>query len=443
MSEEPKGKVITILAIDGGGVRGIIPATILHFLESQLQALEGPNARIADYFDIVAGTSTGSLVAAMLTAPGDDGRPCFSAAEIPPFYKEESPRIFKKSGMPPFPGLAMLATNSPDAGDSTGGAGLVQLPEFSEADIPPFYKQQPNPPALVPGMPDQVQLLSVSDMWSWFKGLGSAAKWVIDFVVKMGFRPMYDGAYLHQKIRSMVKDTKLNQTLTNVVIPAYDVRRLKTVVFSSLQARRDASKNPKLSDVCISSSAAPVYFPPHSFELQSSEGIEEFNLVDGGVAANNPVLLAIREAARAYKVPLKPESFMILSLGTGSCRGDHMDRIGDPSSWGAMKWLLIPQGTPRITDVFMGASDEMLEVYTDMVLEGASCPDNYLRIQYQGMKYDECLVDDSAGDYLGKLGRFANDMLGDPVSGPSAKALTNEEALTAFARNLVSNKKNK
>ncbi|RAL45057.1 hypothetical protein DM860_003816 [Cuscuta australis] len=366
MSEEPKGKVITILAIDGGGVRGIIPATILHSLESHLQELEGPNARIADYFDIVAGTSTGSLIAAMLTAPGDDGRPCFTAAEIPPFYKKESPCIFKKPVIHP-----LATTTTP------------------------------------------------------------------------GFRPKYDGAYLHDKIKSIVRDTKLNHTLTNVVIPAYDVHRLKTVVFSSLQARRDASKNPKLSDVCISSSAAPIFFPPHSFKLQSSQGIEEFNLVDGGVAANNPVLLAIREAVRAYKVPLQPESFMILSLGTGSCRADHMDRIGDPSSWGAIKWLLIPQGTPRITDVFMGASDEMVDVYTEMVLEGAACPDNYLRIQYQGMKYDECLVDDSSLDYLDKLQGFANEMLGDPVSGPSAKVPTNEEALAAFARNLVSNKKKK
>ena len=32
-----KGKVITILSVDGGGIRGIIPGTILAFLESKLQ----------------------------------------------------------------------------------------------------------------------------------------------------------------------------------------------------------------------------------------------------------------------------------------------------------------------------------------------------------------------------------------------------------------------
>nr|GMC47183.1 patatin-like protein 2 [Ipomoea batatas] len=52
---------IAILSIDGGGIRGIIPATILVFLEAQLQELDGEKARICDYFDLIAGTSTGGL----------------------------------------------------------------------------------------------------------------------------------------------------------------------------------------------------------------------------------------------------------------------------------------------------------------------------------------------------------------------------------------------
>lgn len=40
-----------------------------------------------------------------------------------------------------------------------------------------------------------------------------------------------------------------------------------------------------LSDICISTSAAPTFLPPHYFENQG----KKFNLVDGGVVANNPV----------------------------------------------------------------------------------------------------------------------------------------------------------
>lgn len=45
-----------------------------------------------------------------------------------------------------------------------------------------------------------------------------------------------------------------------------------------------------LSDICIGTSAAPTYFPAHYFRNQDTNGnVQDFNLVDGGLAANNPV----------------------------------------------------------------------------------------------------------------------------------------------------------
>ncbi|KAG8384416.1 hypothetical protein BUALT_Bualt04G0115700 [Buddleja alternifolia] len=91
---QTKGRIVTILSLDGGGIRGIIPGRILANLESKLQELDGPNARIADYFDVIAGTSTGGLITAMLTAPGKDNRPLFPANNITSFYLQHSPQIF-------------------------------------------------------------------------------------------------------------------------------------------------------------------------------------------------------------------------------------------------------------------------------------------------------------------------------------------------------------
>jgi len=52
----------------------------------------------------------------------------------------------------------------------------------------------------------------------------------------------------------------------------------------------DVSKDALLSDVCISTSAAPTYLPGHQFETKDKDGKPRaFNLIDGGVAANNPV----------------------------------------------------------------------------------------------------------------------------------------------------------
>ncbi|KAM0014207.1 putative patatin-like phospholipase domain, Acyl transferase/acyl hydrolase/lysophospholipase [Helianthus debilis subsp. tardiflorus] len=85
---------ITVLSIDGGGVRGLIPITILEFLEEELQKLDGEDARIADYFDIIAGTSTGGLISAMLALPDENMRPLFTAKGIKDFYLHMCPKIF-------------------------------------------------------------------------------------------------------------------------------------------------------------------------------------------------------------------------------------------------------------------------------------------------------------------------------------------------------------
>jgi len=59
------------------------------------------------------------------------------------------------------------------------------------------------------------------------------------------------------------------------------------------QVKNRPSLNASLSDICISTSAAPTYLPAHSFETQTNNGPFKFDLIDGGVAANNPVLYTL------------------------------------------------------------------------------------------------------------------------------------------------------
>ena len=80
-----------ILAIDGGGIRGLIPAVVLADLERRT------GRRTADMFDLIAGTSTGGILGCGLTRPGENGGPAFTAADLIGLYESEGPEIFHRS----------------------------------------------------------------------------------------------------------------------------------------------------------------------------------------------------------------------------------------------------------------------------------------------------------------------------------------------------------
>jgi len=102
--------------------------------------------------------------------------------------------------------------------------------------------------------------------------------------------PRYDGNFLHSIVKEKLGDTRLHQTLTNIVIPTFDIKRLQPTIFSSYKVKNNPLTDALLSDICIGTSAAPTYLPAHYFETKDPSGkVREFNLIDGGVAANNPV----------------------------------------------------------------------------------------------------------------------------------------------------------
>ncbi|OIS97678.1 patatin-17 [Nicotiana attenuata] len=149
------GEMVTVLSIDGGGIKGIIPATVLSFLESQLQELDNDeDARLADYFDVIAGTSTGGILTSMISATNKKGRPFSAAKDILSFYFEHGPKIFS--------------------------------PRFG-------FNWRAWSPILA---------------------------------------PKYDGKYLHKVLQEKLGETRLHQTLTNVVIPTFDMKKFQPTIFT-------------------------------------------------------------------------------------------------------------------------------------------------------------------------------------------------------------------
>ncbi|KAG5613140.1 hypothetical protein H5410_024421 [Solanum commersonii] len=334
------GDFITILSIDGGGIRGIIPATILNFLESQLQELDGKDARLADYFDVIAGTSTGGLVTAMLTAPDENHRPLYAAK----------------------------------------GYYTVLFRALSKN-------------------------ISTKEM-----------------MVQALIGPKYDGKYLHKVVKEKLKDTC---TLT----------------------KRSTCCDAKLSDICISTSAAPTYLPAHYFKVEDGKGnVKEHNLIDGGVAANNPGLIAISEVSKEiFKnnpdfFPIKPMDygrFLVISLGTGAAKCEQKYNSLMGAKWGIVDWLFHKGSTPLV-EVFTQSSADMVDYHNSVVFQALRSENSYLRIQEDELIGTEASVDVATKKNLERLVEIGEKLLKKPLSRvnletgltePIPKGGTNEEAL--------------
>ena len=96
-----KRKTFNVLSIDGGGIRGIIPAMILAEIERRVASIEGEDREfvpIAERFDLIAGTSTGGLLALGLSKRGGGGKQAeYAAQDFVDIYENRGRDIFNRS----------------------------------------------------------------------------------------------------------------------------------------------------------------------------------------------------------------------------------------------------------------------------------------------------------------------------------------------------------
>nr|Q3YJT0.1 RecName: Full=Patatin-2-Kuras 4; Flags: Precursor [Solanum tuberosum]AAZ75961.1 patatin precursor [Solanum tuberosum] len=353
------GEMVTVLSIDGGGIKGIIPAIILEFLEGQLQEVDNnADARLADYFDVIGGTSTGGLLTAMITTPNENNRPFAAAKDIVPFYFEHGPHIFNYSG-------SILG-------------------------------------------------------------------------------PMYDGKYLLQVLQEKLGETRVHQALTEVAISSFDIKTNKPVIFTKSNLAESPQLDAKMYDICYSTAAAPIYFPPHYFVTHTSNGDRyEFNLVDGGVATvGDPALLSLSVATKLAQVDPKFASIksldykqmLLLSLGTGTnSEFDKTYTAQETAKWGPLRWML------AIQQMTNAASSYMTDYYISTVFQARHSQNNYLRVQENALTGTTTEMDDASEANMELLVQVGETLLKKPVSKDSPE--TYEEALKRFAKLLSDRKK--
>jgi patatin-like phospholipase/acyl hydrolase len=122
------------------------------------------------------------------------------------------------------------------------------------------------------------------------------------------FRPRYNPENLDELLEEKCGNRTLSEALTNVIIPSFDIERQSPVFFSSWEPSLKAAL---VKDVCRATTAAPTFLPPAYFtvpptddkkkkeekndhtkkdpQTQAVGEILQFNMIDGGIAVNNPV----------------------------------------------------------------------------------------------------------------------------------------------------------
>ena len=222
----PKARRFRILSLDGGGIRGIFPATILAELESRFTG----SRRIGEFFDLIAGTSTGGILALGLGKG-------MSASELRDLYVLRGNEIF------------------------------------------------PEPQRSLRGR------------------IKSAFRWS-----RHWFLYHYDREAIAQILAEKLEDRLYGDSLNRLCIPAFDGKNSEVFVFKTPHhPDYKFDRFEKMTTVGLATSAAPTYFQP----LKHGG----YNLVDGGVWANNPVMLAVIEALTCFEIA--PDQIDVLSLGCG------------------------------------------------------------------------------------------------------------------------------
>ena len=177
------------------------------------------------------------------------------------------------------------------------------------------------------------------------------------------FRARYPQGPLRHAIEALLgkgADQPLSCVATPLIISAVDVRTVSPqLLLSAGLAGKRASDLP-LRDGLLGTSAAPTYFPPHRVEGRV--------LVDGGLIANAPDLVAVVETVRNLACPL--DEVRVLSVGTA---GSPQKASSAGRAPGLVVWLL-RKGLVHLT---LSAQEKLAVDQCGVLLR-----DRYLRLDY-------------------------------------------------------------
>lgn len=299
-----------ILSIDGGGIKGILPAAVL--AECERRFLKGGSA--ANYFDMIAGTSTGGIIALGMAAG-------MRAEEVLEIYMRHGSEIFPQPWTPP----------------TRFGRALRSVYQFARDLAVYRYNREP----------------------------------------------------LERALRDRFGNRKLGSVNVRLNIPAFDgfneVNVLKTPHHPDF--RLDWQE--ELVTVALATSAAPTFFSTYR------NGTRHF--ADGGVWANNPVMVALVDAMSCFNVDR--HKIDILSLGCGD--QDLRMTDGQIKRGGLFHWRTIIESAMHLQNQnalgqagLLIGRDQLLRLTSAPTLEPIAL-DDFVRASHELPMQAKRLVDEN------------------------------------------------
>lgn len=138
--------------------------------------------------------------------------------------------------------------------------------------------------------------------------------------------PAYQSGALREALDSVFGDLCLGNSAKRLIVPSWDVQAGTVHIFKTPhheRLRRDWRTS--MVDVAMATSAAPTFF--------AAAKVDNLRLIDGGVWANNPSVIAITEAVSVLQVPLS--AMRVLNVGTIDQKANHPERL---DTGGLIRW---------------------------------------------------------------------------------------------------------
>lgn len=297
-----------ILSIDGGGMRGIIPAVLLAKLASLLENL-GDNRPLYSHFDLIAGTSTGGLLALALGAPVEKSNLEVDSRYISYIYEQQERSFWEKL-----------------RGKKEEELLLGTLPfGIDVSTLESLYLKQGK------------QIFPKSQ----------------GRIISQIFIDKYDEAPLERFLKHIFKDIPLSEAVVPTLVVSYDASKGKPFLISSMDSHQFL-----FWEAARATSAAPTFFKPAYLYDRQEQMMQ--TLIDGGVVANNPTLFAYKEAKKLYPDCKK---FHILSLSTAS--SDFTFTVSGAGT-GVIGWIDPAKGAP-IQKIYATSQMQVVDQIAPMI----------------------------------------------------------------------------